>query len=92
MATLRIEHAITDYPTWRAAFDKFDDARRSAGVRTHRVQQPVDDPLYILVDLDFDTADQATGFLRFLESKVWSTPANSPGLAGAPQTRILALR
>jgi hypothetical protein len=92
MQTLHIEHPITDYPTWRAAFDEFSEARRAAGVQSHRVQQPVDDPHYILVDLDFATTDQATGFLRFLESKVWSSRADSPGLAGSPQTRILTLK
>ncbi|TDP96716.1 hypothetical protein [Labedaea rhizosphaerae] len=89
MATLHIEHPITDYPTWRAAFDGFAEARRGAGVRADRVQHPVEDPNYIVVDLDFDTAEQATAFLRFLTAKVWSTPGNSPALAGAPQTRIL---
>jgi hypothetical protein len=89
MATLHIEHPITDYPTWRAAFDTFAEARSAAGVRSDRVQHPVDDPQHIVVDLDFDTAEQATAFLRFLQAKVWSTPANSPALAGAPQTTIL---
>ena len=89
MATLHIEHPITDYPTWRAAFDAFAEARRSAGVRADRVQRPVEDPHCIVVDLDFDTAEQAETFLRFLTAKVWSTPANSPALAGAPQAKVL---
>jgi hypothetical protein len=89
MATLHIEHPITDYPTWRAAFDGFADARRAAGVRADRVQHPADDPHHIVVDLDFDSVEQATAFLRFLQAKVWSTPANSPALAGAPQAKIL---
>lgn len=89
MPTLHIEHAITDFGTWRAAFDNFADARRAAGVRAHRVQQPVDDPRYVVVDLDFDTVDRAAGFLRFLRSTVWSQPANAPALAGTPEAKIL---
>lgn len=89
MPTLHIEHPITDYATWRAAFDGFADARRAAGVRAHRVRQPVDDPRYVVVDLDFDTVDEARDFLRFLRSTVWARPANSPALAGTPQARIL---
>jgi hypothetical protein len=27
MATLRIEHPITDFETWKAAFDRFAEAR-----------------------------------------------------------------
>ncbi len=90
MSTLHIEHPITDYATWRRAFDNFAAARQSGGVTAYRVQQPIDDPRYIVVDLDFNTAEQARGFLDFLQGTVWATPANSPGLAGSPQARILA--
>jgi hypothetical protein len=90
MPTLHIEHGITDYATWRAAFDRFDGVRRAAGVRGHRLQQPVDDPRYVVIDLEFDTVDQADRFLQFLQTKVWSVPANSPALTGSPQAKILA--
>ena len=90
MPTLHIEHPITDFATWRAAFDRFAEARRAAGVRGHRLQQPVDDPRYVVIDLDFDTVDQAASFLQFLQTTVWSVPANSPALAGSPQVKILA--
>ncbi len=89
MTTLHIEHPITDFETWIAAFNRFADARRQAGVRSHRVQQPVDDPKYVLVDLEFDEVEAAEAFRRFLETQVWATPENSPALAGTPKTRIL---
>jgi len=47
MATLRIEHAIADYQTWRQAFDGFAAARATAGVRDFTIRQPVDDPKYL---------------------------------------------
>jgi hypothetical protein len=40
MPTLHIEHAITDFETWRSAFDRFTALRRGAGVRGHGVQRP----------------------------------------------------
>ena len=89
MSTLHIEHPITDFETWSAAFNRFADARRQAGVRSHRVQRPIDDAKYVLVDLDFDTTEAAEAFLSFLATTVWARPENSPGLAGTPQTRIL---
>jgi len=89
MNTLHIEHPVTDYSTWRDAFDRFEPARVEAGVRAARVQRPLDDDAYVLIELDFDDADSAAGFLGFLETVVWATPANSPALAGSPQTRIL---
>ncbi|MEV6524741.1 hypothetical protein AB0M43_22555 [Longispora sp. NPDC051575] len=89
MTTLRIEHAVTDYGTWKAAFDRFADARRQAGVLRHRIHRPADDPRYVLVDLDFATRAAAEGFLGFLRTRVWAVPENAPALAGAPETRIL---
>ena len=89
MTTLHIEHPITDFETWAGAFDRFAEARQRAGVRGHRVQRPIDDANYVVVDLDFDSAGRATAFLAFLRSSVWAVPANAPGLAGDPQTMIL---
>lgn len=89
MATLRIEHPITDIDTWLGAFGRFADARQRAGVRSHRVHQPDDDDHYICVDLEFDTTEQAAVFRTFLEANVWSSPAASPGLAGTPRARVL---
>jgi len=89
MVTLHIEHPITDYSTWRSAFDTFAEARRSAGVVGERVTRPVDDPCYIVVALDFESVDRAEAFRLFLETQVWSSPTASPGLAGLPRTAIL---
>ncbi len=89
MRTLHIEHRITDFPTWASAFDRFAGARTDAGVRAERVQRPVDDPNYVVIDLDFDSTDEARAFLRFLEAQVWANAENAPALAGAPETMIL---
>ena len=89
MPTLHIEHAISDFATWSEAFRRFESARRGAGVRGARIQRPIEDPNYVIVDLDFDTVDEAAAFQRFLESRVWSDPANSPALVGSPRARIL---
>ena len=89
MATLHIEHPISDLGTWLTAFQKFATARQKAGVRAQRVYQPVDDDKYVILDLDFDSTDDALQFKKFLESNVWSSRAASPGLAGPPQARIL---
>ena len=89
MNTLRIEHPITDYTAWKQAFDRFADLRQAAGVRSHVISRPVDDPHYVVADLEFDTAQEANAFLDTLRTRVWSTPTNSPALAGDPLTRIL---
>ena len=89
MATLHIEHAINDLDTWLAGFARFEPARVRAGVRAYQIQQPTDDPAYIVVDLTFDTAAEAEKFRGFLDQNVWSTSLNAPALVGLPQTRIL---
>lgn len=45
MFTLSIEHAISDFPTWKQAFDRFAEARERAGVRSHRIRRPVGDKM-----------------------------------------------
>lgn len=87
--TLHIEHSITDYATWRTAFDSFTAVRREAGVLAERVARPVDDPEYIVVDLDFGSTAQAGAFLRFLTDHVWSSATAAPALVGRPRTAIL---
>lgn len=91
MATLHIEHPITDLGTWLTAFDGFAAARRDAGVVSQQIRQPVDDDKYILVDLEFETVEAASTFKGFLETVVWKSPDLSPGLAGTPRARVLAL-
>jgi hypothetical protein len=89
MATLHIEHGITDLETWLGAFARFEEPRRKAGVEAQRVAQPIDDDRYIYVELDFDTVEQAEAFKIFLETRVWSSPDASPGLGGTPRARVL---
>jgi hypothetical protein len=89
MTTLHIEHPVTDLAVWRTAFDRFAERRRQGGVSAERIQQPVDDDHYVVIDLDFATVEQAQHFLGFLESTVWASRDSSPALAGTPRTRIL---
>ena len=89
MPTLHIQHAVTDFGAWTAAFDRFAEVRRGAGVRAERVHRPVDDANYVVIDLDFDTTEEARRFLGFLRAQVWGNPANAPALAGTPETLIL---
>jgi hypothetical protein len=92
MATLHIQHPITDFDTWKGTFDSFADARGRAGVISHRIRQPENDPEFIVVDLEFDEAAQAHEFLEFLRQNVWSSTDTAPALAGDPVARVLVDR
>jgi hypothetical protein len=88
MHVLQIEHSIRDFNTWKAAFDRFSDKRRRSGVRRHQIFQPVDDPNYVVLDLEFESESEAEAYLGWLRREVWSSREASPALAGGPQTRI----
>lgn len=89
MFTLSIEHAISDFPTWQQAFDRFEEARQNAGVVSHRIRRPVGDPHYLVIELDFEAHESADNFRQFLHNVVWANRDASPALVGAPATRIL---
>lgn len=89
MPTLHIEHPIVDFDLWSGAFARFAEARARAGVRGHRVQRPVDDAHYVVIDLDFDSTGEVERFLAFLRARVWSSAESAPALAGTPRTSIL---
>lgn len=89
MPTLHIEHPITDFETWSSAFDRFAEMRSQAGVLSHRIYRPINDSKYVVIDLDFESTEQAESFLRFLETNIWADRGNAPALAGAPKTMIL---
>lgn len=89
MYTLSIEHAISDFATWKQAFNRFAEARQKAGVVRHRIRRSVDDPHYLVIELDFDAQENADNYRQFLHNVVWTNRDASPALAGAPTSRIL---
>jgi hypothetical protein len=68
---LQIEHSVPDYDTWKAAFDSDPIGREKSGVRRYRVLRPVDDPHYVVIDLEFDRLDQADAAQTSLR-ELWS--------------------
>ncbi|HEY8072716.1 MAG TPA: hypothetical protein VIF62_01370 [Labilithrix sp.] len=91
MTTLHIEHTIRDFETWKTAFDRAAPLRAEANVRAYDVHQPVDDPAYIIVRLEFDDEAGARTFLAKLE-QLWKNPEATPALRGVPRARILERR
>jgi hypothetical protein len=73
MTTLHIENTVRDYDSWKTAFDKYDRVRADNGVRSYRISRRADDPLQIVIDLEFDDRSAAEAFGGIL-AKVWNTP------------------
>ena len=89
MHTLQIEHGIKDVGMWLAAYKSDPLGRAASGVVAERVYRPVGDEHYVVLDLDFVTQGAAEQFLDRQKSRVWSTTAASPALAGGPETRVV---
>jgi len=79
MITLRIENIVRDYESWKQVFDKFDRFRADGGVRAYRLARSTEEPGKVTVDLDFDSADEATVFRTGLE-KIFATPQSKEQL------------
>jgi len=86
MPILRIEHAVPDFEGWKRAFDSDPVDRKKSGVRRYRVQRPLDDPNYVLIDLEFDTQGEAEALLAAMR-KVWGRVQGTVVLD--PQARIV---
>jgi hypothetical protein len=88
MPTLQFEHAIKDFEMWKEAFDRDPIDRRGLGVRRHRVYRPVDDPHYIVGELEFNTTAEARACAVALH-ELWQSRPAAPALLGAPRLRIV---
>jgi hypothetical protein len=81
MHIVRIEHPVPNFAAWKKVFDSDPLGRQLSGVRRYRVLRPVDDPGYVMVDLEFDTLVQAEATLerlRQLWGRVEGTIINKP--------------
>jgi hypothetical protein len=81
MYILRIEHPVPNFDGWRKAFNSDPVGREKSGVRRYRVLRAMDDANYVMIDLEFDTANQAEALLAAMrvvwgrvEGKVMMTP------------------
>jgi hypothetical protein len=88
MTTVQIEHPISDFTTWKAAFDRAAPLREQSRVRSWEIHQPVDDPAYVTIRLEFDNVEDANGFLVKLRA-LWSNREATPALRGTPIVRVL---
>ena len=67
MHVLRIEHSVTTFEAWKEAFEGDPLGRERSGVRSYRILRGVDDPDYVMIDLEFEGAGEAEAFLARLQ-------------------------
>jgi hypothetical protein len=86
MPILRIEHSVPDFNGWKQAFDSDPADRKGSGVRRYEVLRSVEDPNYVMIDLEFDSLDEAEGLLTKMR-RVWS--GDGQKVMRNPQARIV---
>ncbi|MFI5273079.1 MAG: hypothetical protein ACHQ4H_08620 [Ktedonobacterales bacterium] len=86
MYILRIEHPVPDFDGWKKAFESDPVGREKSGVRRYRILRPIDNPNYVMIDLEFDTASQAEGLLAAMRG-VWKRVEGT--IMMNPQARIV---
>lgn len=86
MPTLRIEHSVANYDAWKGAFDSDPADRKGHGVRSYEISRSVEDPDFVMIDLDFDTQEDAESLLGVMRG-VWAGPGKD--VMRNPQARIV---
>ena len=74
MVTLRIQHSVPTFDSWKRAFDADPVDRKGGGVRRFSIHRLVSDPNFVMVDLEFETVVEARAFLEKLKG-LWSGAA-----------------
>jgi len=86
MPILRIEHSVRDFDGWKRAFDSDPVDRTKSGVRRYQVLRSINDPNYVMIDLEFDTQSEAEALLAAMR-EVWGRVQGKVVLD--PQARIV---
>lgn len=86
MVILRIQHAVPDFENWKRAFKSDPLDRKASGVKDYRLYRSVAEPNLVMIDLDFDTLEEAEGMLERLHA-LWAGPGES--VMRSPQAWIV---
>jgi hypothetical protein len=86
MSILHIEHRVPSFDGWKQAFDSDPVGRERTGVRRYRIARAVDDPNYVMIDLEFDTTQRAEALLASMR-EVWKRVEGQ--VMWSPQARIV---
>ncbi|HEU5346455.1 MAG TPA: hypothetical protein VFU60_19050 [Ktedonobacterales bacterium] len=85
MVILRIEHPVPDYATWKRAFDNDPAGRQRSGVRRFHILRALDDPNFVMIDLEFETNGEAEALLAAMR-EIWGRVEGA--VMWNPQARI----
>ncbi len=64
MYILHVEHPVPDFNIWKNLFDQNSIGRDNSGMRGYKILRPIDGANFAIVDIEFDTTEQAQSFLN----------------------------
>lgn len=88
MVILQIEHEVPNYEYWKQAFESDPIDRQKSGVRRYRIARQANSPNLVIIDLEFETMEDAENTLDKLR-KLW--PRVEGKVIMGPQARILEI-
>ncbi len=83
---LRREPPDANCERWRKAVGSDLVGRQKSGIRRRQMLRPVDDPKYVMIDLEFDSAKDAEALLAAMR-EVWGRVTGT--IVSNPQSRIV---
>jgi hypothetical protein len=85
MPVVRIEHSVPSFEKWKQAFDSDPADRKGSGVRRYQILRLHNDPNYVMIDLEFDSTNEAEAFAQKMQ-RIWDGPAKA--VMQNPRARI----
>jgi ribose 5-phosphate isomerase len=88
MIILQIEHPVPDYNGWKKAFDSDPMGRKQSGVKRYKIYRQSDNSNNVIVDLEFDTIDEAKDLQAKLK-QLWNQVEGK--IITGPKARIIEM-
>jgi hypothetical protein len=88
MITIQIEHEVPNFEGWKKAFESDPINRKKSGVRRYKIYQRIDNPNFIVIDLEFDNLNEAEDTFTALKI-LWKNVDGK--IMINPQIRILKM-
>jgi hypothetical protein len=86
MPIVRIEHAVPNFEGWKHAFAKDPLDRKRSGVTRYQVFRSVEDPNFVMIDLEMGSLPEAEDMVVKL-NQLWAGPGKA--VTQDPQARIV---
>jgi len=68
MVMLRVQHVVPNFEAWKRAFDSDPVDRQASGVRGYKIHRAIENPNFVVIDLEFSAIAEAQKFLEKLRA------------------------